>query len=126
MGVSKSRSLWGPVAVTGASLATLVLSVSCTGPNQVAPAAVSAPVSAGSTTETQFEDWRFVVRTEVDSGATTAPACDSVGFTGESNNLYLTKTLGKWPKMQYPSIVFAETNDTSRKQASCTTEGSKG
>lgn len=66
----------------------------------------------------------IVVRTEVDSGAVTAPACDPEGFTGESNNLFLTGTPGKWPKTQYPSIIFTETNNTKRTKASCATEGS--
>jgi hypothetical protein len=67
----------------------------------------------------------IVVRTEVESGATTAPACDSEGFTGESNNLYLTGTPGKWRKTQYPSIIFTETNESSGSQASCAEKGSK-
>lgn len=67
---------------------------------------------------------KIVVRTEVDSGATAAPACDSEGFTGESNNLFLTATPDKWPKAQYPSIIFTETNKTKRTKASCVTEGS--
>jgi hypothetical protein len=67
-----------------------------------------------------------VVRTEVDSGAAMAPACDQEGFTGESNNLFLTGTRQKWPKDQYPSIVFKETNAANRKPASCATEGSQG
>jgi hypothetical protein len=67
---------------------------------------------------------RIVVRTELDSGAATAPACISGGFTGESNNLFLTATRKKWPETQYPSIVFTETNDTKLKKASCATEGS--
>jgi hypothetical protein len=65
----------------------------------------------------------IVVRTELDSGVTTAPACAAGGFTGESNNLFLTATRTKWPETQYPSIVFTETND-SHKKKSCVTEGS--
>jgi hypothetical protein len=68
----------------------------------------------------------IVVRTEVDSGAAMAPACDQVGFTGESNNLFLTRTRQRWPKDQYPSIVFTETNAAHRKQASCAPERSRG
>lgn len=64
------------------------------------------------------------VRTEVDSGATTAPTCGSQGFTAESNNLFLAKTPSKWPEAQYPSIIFAETSDTKHARASCATEGS--
>jgi hypothetical protein len=64
------------------------------------------------------------VRTEVDSGATTAPSCVSQGFTAESNNLFLSKTRAKWPQTQYPSIIFTETNNTKRTKASCATEGS--
>jgi hypothetical protein len=67
----------------------------------------------------------LVVRTEVDSGAAMAPSCDLVGFTGESNNLFLTETRPRWPKDQYPSIVFTETNAAHRK-ASCATERSRG
>jgi hypothetical protein len=74
-----------------------------------------ATFNAGSTID---------VRTEVDSGKTAAPACVSQGFTAESNNLFLTKTPAKWPKTQYPSIIFTETNKTNRTQASCATEGS--
>jgi hypothetical protein len=66
----------------------------------------------------------IVVRTEVDSGATTAPTCDEEGFTAESNNLFLTTTRSKWQKAQYPSVIFTETNDTSHSGASCATEGS--
>lgn len=64
------------------------------------------------------------VRTEVDSGVTTAPACGSQGFTAESNNLFLTRTRMKWPQTQYPSIIFTETNNTKRTKATCATEGS--
>jgi hypothetical protein len=64
------------------------------------------------------------VRTEVDSGAKKAPTCGSQGFAAESNNLFLTGTAGKWPKTQYPSIVFTETNNAKRTQASCATDGS--
>jgi hypothetical protein len=65
------------------------------------------------------------VRTEVDSGMAAAPACDQEGFTGESNNLFLTATRRKWAKDQYPSIVFTETNAVNRRPASCTTERSR-
>jgi hypothetical protein len=65
----------------------------------------------------------LVVRTEVDSGATQAPLCDAQGFTGETNNLVLTETRRNWPKKQYPSIVFTETNAPG-KQPSCAREGS--
>lgn len=64
----------------------------------------------------------IVVRTEVDSGARTAPTCDEEGFTGESNNLLLTATRERQQKDQYPSIVFTETNATNRKPASCASE----
>ncbi|HEY1745324.1 MAG TPA: hypothetical protein VGG11_00955 [Xanthobacteraceae bacterium] len=74
-----------------------------------------ATFNAGSTID---------VRTEVDSGKTMAPTCGSQGFTAESNNLFLTKTPSKWPKTQYPSIIFAETNNAERAKASCATEGS--
>jgi hypothetical protein len=67
----------------------------------------------------------IVVRTEVDSGVTEAPMCESEGFTGETNNLVLTGTRPNWPKAQYPSIVFTETNATQRTQASCATEPSR-
>lgn len=67
----------------------------------------------------------IVVRTEVDSGAAMAPTCDQVGFTGESNNLFLTGTRQRWPKDQYPSIVFIETNAANRKQASFAPEGAR-
>jgi hypothetical protein len=67
----------------------------------------------------------IVVRTEVDSGAMEAPACDQQGFTGETNNLVLTGTRPSWPKSQYPSIVFTETNAAHAKPASCATEGSR-
>lgn len=66
----------------------------------------------------------IVVRTEVDSGATMAPTCAAQGFTGETNNLILTATRRHWPKTQYPSIVFTETNAANRKPASCATKGS--
>ncbi|HEX8806917.1 MAG TPA: hypothetical protein VF741_08200, partial [Candidatus Aquilonibacter sp.] len=76
-----------------------------------------ATFNAGST---------LVVRTEVDSGATTAPTCDPQGFTGETNNLILTGTRQNRPKKQYPSIIFTETNAVHRKPASCAMEGSRG
>jgi hypothetical protein len=63
------------------------------------------------------------VRTQVDSGASAAPTCQREGFTAESNNLFLTTTPVKWPQAQYPSVVFAETNGTHSKRASCVTEG---
>jgi hypothetical protein len=73
-----------------------------------------ATFNAGST---------IVVRTQVDSGATMAPTCGSQGFAAESNNLFLTSTSAHWPKTQYPSIIFTET-DGKHTKASCATEGS--
>jgi hypothetical protein len=67
----------------------------------------------------------IVVRTEVDSGAIMAPTCAQGGFTGESNNLFLTGTRQRWSKDQYPSIVFKETNAANREPASCASEGSR-
>jgi hypothetical protein len=66
----------------------------------------------------------ITVRTEVDTGAMAAPTCTAEGFTGESNNLFLTATASKWPEVQYPSIDFTETNSTSQAKASCVAEGS--
>jgi hypothetical protein len=66
----------------------------------------------------------IVVRTEVNSGVTTAPACKVEGFTAESNNLFLAATSAKWPAAQYPSILFTETSDTKHKRASCAKDGS--
>jgi hypothetical protein len=63
-----------------------------------------------------------VVRMEVDSGVTVSPACDSGGFTGETNNLYLTGESTSWPKVQYPSIVFTESNAAGRTPKSCVVE----
>ena len=63
----------------------------------------------------------IVVRTEVDSGAATAPSCSTGGFTGETNNLTLTATRRRWPKAQYPSVVFEESNAVTA-PASCATE----
>jgi hypothetical protein len=63
-----------------------------------------------------------VVRMMVDSGVTVSPACDSGGFTGETNNLYLTGESTDWPKVQYPSIVFTESNASGRTPKSCVTE----
>ena len=66
------------------------------------------------------------VRTQVDSGTSNAPTCDGPngGFTGETNNLFLTGTSRKWPKKEYPAIIFTESNAAHRTQASCATEGS--
>ena len=65
---------------------------------------------------------KAVVRLEVDSGVTTAPMCDPGGFTGETNNLYLTGESTSWPEVQYPSIVFTESNAASRTPKSCAVE----
>lgn len=65
----------------------------------------------------------IVVRTQVDSGTTAAPSCAVEGFAAESNNLHLTATPADWPTLQYPSIVFTETNAKHTK-ASCATAGS--
>ena len=64
----------------------------------------------------------IVVRNQVDSGTTKAPACDSQGFTGEKNNLFFTGESKNWPKLQFPSIVFTETNGTHA-TPTCAPEG---
>ena len=51
-----------------------------------------------------------------------APDCDQQGFTGETNNLFLTGEGSNWPKVTYPSIVFTETNGT-HSQPACVPEG---
>jgi hypothetical protein len=63
-----------------------------------------------------------VVRLESDSGATTAPTCDAQGFTGETNNLYLVGESMDWPPVQYPSIVFTESNTAHRTTKACVVE----
>lgn len=64
----------------------------------------------------------LVVRTETDSDTLAAPACDAEGFTGETNNLYLTGEVPSWPKSQFPSITFTET-DNAHSTPSCDAEG---
>ena len=73
----------------------------------------------------------IVVRNEVNSGTRAAPTCDGPGgggFTAETNNLFLTKTPGTWPKVQLPSIVFKETLPSNGKppkgSPTCVPEGS--
>jgi hypothetical protein len=63
-----------------------------------------------------------VVRLESDSGAIAAPTCDAQGFTGETNNLYLVGESTSWPDVQYPSIVFTESNAAKRSAKSCVVE----
>lgn len=84
----------------------------------------------------------LVVRTSVDSGTTSAPSCDSMGTTGETNNLTLTSMafvhpinappakksiqIGHQPSPVYPvpwsgwpSLVFTESNVPGVVAASC-------
>jgi hypothetical protein len=65
---------------------------------------------------------KAVVRLESDSGVTKAPSCAAQGFTGETNNLYLVGESTIWPKVQYPSIVFTESNAAHRSTKSCVVE----
>jgi hypothetical protein len=60
--VLKSKPLWGTLAFTGGSLAIMLLNVSCSGPSQVAPTAVSPAAPARLTTEAQFERWRSMIQ----------------------------------------------------------------
>jgi hypothetical protein len=64
----------------------------------------------------------IVVRTEADSDTLAAPQCDFAGFTGETNNLYLTGEVTNWPKSQFPSVTFTET-DNAHSSPSCVAEG---
>lgn len=69
----------------------------------------------------------IVVRTQIIGGESqsTAPACYRQSFTGETNNLYLTKTPTKQPKLDFPSIALTETlplNGKPPKSTSCVKE----
>jgi hypothetical protein len=50
------------------------------------------------------------VRTELDSGTTSGPTCDSRSFTAESNNLTLVNTPPVATKGAAPALVFSESN----------------
>ena len=52
----------------------------------------------------------IVVRTSVNSGVTTKPACFDRGTTGETNNLYLQPASGTPRSSTQPAIVFKESS----------------
>jgi len=63
----------------------------------------SADFNAGSTMD---------VRTRVNSGmGGTPPTCDGTGFTGETNNLTLVSAPASINDVNWPSIVFTQTNN---------------
>lgn len=65
----------------------------------------SADFNAGSTMD---------VRTRVNSGmGATPPTCDGVGFTGETNNLTLVSAPAAINDVNWPSIVFTQSNNTA-------------
>jgi hypothetical protein len=62
-----------------------------------------ASFNAGST---------IVVRTAVNSGMPAVPpTCNMSGFTGETNNLTLVSTPTMEPDVNWPSIIFTQTNN---------------
>ncbi len=70
----------------------------------------------------------ITVRTAVNSGmGAVPPTCDSVGFTGETNNLTLVTApvLTQANDVNWPSIVFTETNNAPT-PVSCSTADSIG
>jgi hypothetical protein len=64
-----------------------------------------------------------VVRTQVDSGTTSAPGCGGQSFTGESNNLTLVGTPAVVPTSPLPAIVFTESNAAGGTPPTCATSG---
>ena len=60
-----------------------------------------------------------VVRTSVASGTSSGPSCDAQSFTGESNNLTLTRTTQVPSITALPSLVFTESNAPGSVQADC-------
>jgi Abnormal spindle-like microcephaly-assoc'd, ASPM-SPD-2-Hydin len=61
----------------------------------------------------------MVVRTSVDSGVTSGPACDETGFTGETNNLILVDTTEVPAKSEFPSLVFTESDASGSVAVGC-------
>jgi hypothetical protein len=55
----------------------------------------------------------IVVRTSVNSGIPTAPACDGQGFTSETNNLYFKASAVQPSPKTLPAIVFTESTDVT-------------
>jgi hypothetical protein len=55
----------------------------------------------------------LTIRTEVDSGASNAPACVEQGYTAETNNLTLVSAPASVSASASPSIVFTESNSGS-------------
>lgn len=69
-------------------------------------------------------DVRLAVTTS--KGTTAAPTCPAGHFTGESNNLFLTKTSSKWPLQNWPAIIFTESNAANRsKTKNCVVKPAK-
>jgi hypothetical protein len=64
-----------------------------------------------------------VVRTQVDNGSASAPACDDQSFTGESNNLSLVGTPADEKLSALPSIVFRESNALGTPPTCATPQG---
>jgi hypothetical protein len=60
-----------------------------------------------------------VVRTSIDSGATTGPKCHGISFTAESNNLTLVATTETPSTSGLPSLIFTESNVPGSTEASC-------
>lgn len=68
----------------------------------------------------------IVVRTAVNSGAPAIPpTCAQQGFTGESNNLTLVSAPAMTPDVNWPSIIFTESNNNPT-PISCDTADSIG
>jgi len=69
----------------------------------------------------------IVVRTAVNSGTpATEPVCSQQGFTGETNNLTLVSTPAVVADVQWPSVVFTQSNAGAPTTASCATADSFG
>ncbi len=69
----------------------------------------------------------IVVRTAVNSGMPgTPPTCVQQGFTGETNNLTLVTAPTMAPDVNWPSIIFTQSNNGPITPASCATADSIG
>lgn len=69
----------------------------------------------------------IVVRTAVDSGMPAVPpTCDGEGFTGETNNLTLVSAPAMFNDVNWPSIIFTESNAPNLTPASCGSADSIG
>jgi hypothetical protein len=69
----------------------------------------------------------LVVRTRVNSNSpSVAPGCTATGYTGETNNLTLVSAPATTTDVNWPSIVFTESNNSPTTAMSCDSADSLG